>query len=246
VIVRRPVVILRRVVGAGLVVVALAALSMTVGRGTTAPEFGTGRVLLAEDRSTDVGADPPDAVQEDGDRTTPTADAVSRPTDEAVAPPFTTTTPRGPVDMATWPASVTIPALDVAAPVRAVGVGSSGELIVPASPMDVGWYQGGAVPGESGVALLTSHVDTRTEGRGVFAGLVGIEPGAAVVLEAADGSEQRWIVIARTQHRKDELPGELFARSGPPRLALVTCGGPFDRERRSYRDNVVVWAELGP
>jgi sortase (surface protein transpeptidase) len=122
-------------------------------------------------------------------------------------------------------------------------VGSAGELIVPASPMDVGWYQGGAVPGESGVALLTSHVDTRREGRGVFAGLVELLPGDSVLLETAEGTLQRWTVVARTQHRKDALPPELFARSGVAKLALVTCGGPFDRERRSYRDNVIVWAE---
>ncbi len=172
--------------------------------------------------------------------------ATPPPPSETPPSPFTTTAPRGPIDVTTWPATVRIAALGVTAPVEAVGVGSSGELIVPASPMDVGWYQGGAVPGEPGVALLTSHFDTRREGRGVFAGLVDLGPGASVVLEARDGTEQRWTVVARTQHRKDALPPELFSRAGTPVLALVTCGGPFDRERRSYRDNVIVWAELLP
>ena len=36
---------------------------------------------------------------------------------------------------------------------------------------------------------------------------------------------------------------QLFTRSGPPRLTLITCGGPFLPEFRSYRDNVVVVAE---
>jgi len=158
--------------------------------------------------------------------------------------PFTTTAPRGAVDRATWPASVTIGRLAVeAAPVLAVGVGSARELVVPHSPMDVGWYQGGSVPGEPGVALLTSHVDTRTEGRGVFAGLVDLRTGDVITLRTRAGGEQRWTVTARSQHRKSDLPPELFARSGPAVLALVTCGGPFDREARSYRDNVIVWAE---
>jgi hypothetical protein len=38
----------------------------------------------------------------------------------------------------------------------------------------------------------------------------------------------------------------LFARDGPPRLTLITCGGPFLPEFGSYRDNVVVVAELLP
>ena len=34
-----------------------------------------------------------------------------------------------------------------------------------------------------------------------------------------------------------------FRRDGPPRLTLLTCGGPFLEEYGSYRDNVVVVAE---
>jgi hypothetical protein len=45
--------------------------------------------------------------------------------------------------------------------------------------------------------------------------------------------------------RKQALPlDELFRRDGPPRLTLLTCGGPFLAEYGSYRDNVVVVAEL--
>lgn len=100
------------------------------------------------------------------------------------------------------------------------------------------------MPGEPGVALLTSHIDTRSEGRGVLSGLVRLSEGDEVLVTAADGVVQRWYVTARTQHRKDELPPELFARAGTPVLALVACGGPFDPAVRSYRDNVIVWAQL--
>jgi hypothetical protein len=224
-----------RALGATLVLSGAAAFIVADRSGRIAPEFGAEQVLPA--------SAPADAQ---GSASGPTSTPAPAPATDAAPSPFTTTAPRGPVDMGTWPTRVSIAALDIAAPVKAVGVGSAGELIVPASPMDVGWYQGGAVPGEPGVALLTSHVDTRREGRGVFAGLVELRPGDSVLLEAADGTLQRWTVVARTQHRKDELPPELFARSGVAKLALVTCGGPFDRERRSYRDNVIVWAEPTP
>jgi hypothetical protein len=185
-----------------------------------------------------------------GPATGPAADRAAAPqpvAPEPTEPPrYTTTVPRGPIDPQRWPTGVRVPALDVDAPVQPVGVGPAGVLIVPPSPMDVGWYQGGAVPGEPGVALLTSHVDTRTEGRGVFAGLVRLDAGDTVMVTAADGSTQRWTVTARTQHRKEDLPEALFARSGPPVLALVTCGGPFDRDARRYRDNVIVWASPAP
>lgn len=49
-------------------------------------------------------------------------------------------------------------------------------------------------------------------------------------------------MTARQQLTKSELPEELFSRSGRHRIALVTCGGEFDPDVRSYRDNVVVLA----
>jgi hypothetical protein len=38
------------------------------------------------------------------------------------------------------------------------------------------------------------------------------------------------------------LSGDLFATTGPPRLVLITCGGPFDSTTRNYQDNIVVFA----
>ena len=35
----------------------------------------------------------------------------------------------------------------------------------------------------------------------------------------------------------------VYAPSLDPTLRLVTCGGSFDRTRRSYRDNVIAFAE---
>jgi sortase (surface protein transpeptidase) len=164
---------------------------------------------------------------------------------EGSAPsPFTTTAPRGSIDQARWPSAVEVPSIGVTAPVLTVGVGSEGELVIPESVLDVGWYQGSAVPGEPGVALLTSHLDTRTQGRGVFAGLTALEVGASIEMRDGQGTVTRWRVVAREQHLKTALPPQLFARTGPPLLALVTCGGPFNTETRSYRDNVIVWAEL--
>jgi sortase (surface protein transpeptidase) len=233
-----------RIVGSVLLVGALAGWIAAGSPGFGASEFGAG-----PDVSPASAEGPPDvepdaeneAESDEAHEAEPDAATAGRPADDG--PRFTTTAPRGAIDRATWPSAVRIPALRVDAPVQVVGVGTEGALIVPHSPMDVGWYQGGSVPGEAGVALLTSHVDTRTEGRGVFAGLVDLEEGDEVTIVTAEGVEQRWTITGRTRHLKSELPPGLFARSGPPVLALVTCGGPFDRQARSYRDNVIVWAE---
>ena len=63
----------------------------------------------------------------------------------------------------------------------------------------------------------------------------------------ATGRRRRWRVVSRELISKQVLPlDRLFARDGPPRLTLITCGGPFLPEFRSYRDNVVVVAEPVP
>ena len=48
---------------------------------------------------------------------------------------------------------------------------------------------------------------------------------------------------ARRVYAKDiGIPALVFARTGPPQLVLISCGGPFDAERGSYRDNIAVFA----
>ena len=232
--------LLVRGLGAALAATAIA-LAAFGASGELGPASDRSRVEFGTDPALDPDAASELAVTDDGGPTD--AGEPAEPAEAAPVSPYSTTAPRGAIDRTRWPARVEVPALTVSAPVRPVGVGEERELIIPSSPMDVGWFQGGSVPGEAGVALLTSHVDTREEGRGVFAGLVELEAGDRIIVTAADGEVQRWTVVARTQHRKDDLPADLFSRSGTAQLALVTCGGPFDRSTRSYRDNVIVWAE---
>ena len=142
---------------------------------------------------------------------------------------------------------MSIPALGVAAPVTAVGLDGDGALAVPADVTEVGWYEpvaaAGVVPGGDGTAVLAGHVSSRTLGPGAFHGLHSLREGDMVEVEHADGSRSDWRVtsVARTPKSAVDL-GEVFTWAGPPRLALITCGGVFDRATGSHRDNVIVLA----
>ena len=93
----------------------------------------------------------------------------------------------------------------------------------------------------------TPGPDDAEQGLGELAPLQDAEPGTEVLVTDAAGATTRWRVVARELLTKQELPlDRLFARDGAPRLVLVTCGGPFLPEYRSYRDNVVVVAEPAP
>ena len=41
---------------------------------------------------------------------------------------------------------------------------------------------------------------------------------------------------------KDKLPGDLWRKSGPETLALITCGGTLNQATRRYEQNIVVYA----
>lgn len=143
------------------------------------------------------------------------------------------------------PVGLQIPAVDIEVDVVAVGVDDDGQMEIPVSGQEVGWYRYGAAPGEGqGSAVLASHVDTLAEGRGVLARLTELDAGDLVSVTLADGSVLDYRVTGRRTVAKTDLDtGLLFDRSGPEQLQLVTCGGPWQPERSSYRDNVIVAAE---
>jgi sortase (surface protein transpeptidase) len=86
-------------------------------------------------------------------------------------------------------------------------------------------------------------VDSAEQGRGAFFRLRQLRPGDPVIVHGADGRTRRYRVVAREEWPKTEVPlDRLFARGGAPRLTLVTCGGGFRENARSYLDNIAVTA----
>jgi LPXTG-site transpeptidase (sortase) family protein len=152
-----------------------------------------------------------------------------------------------PVREATAPTRLRVPAMGLDAPVVPVGVAADGQMDVPERISEIGWYRFGAAPGSAaGSAVLAGHVDDRVQGEGAFADLGGLRPGDEVGVGTGDGAVT-YRVREVLSFTKEALPvDDLFRETGPPRLVLVTCDGPFDRAARSYRDNLVVVADPVP
>ena len=117
------------------------------------------------------------------------------------------------------------------APVDPVGVTRDGLMQLPDDVHRVGWYRFGPAPGQpEGTAVLAGHVDAWDQGLGALGRLRGVAPGQAVEVDDSAGAVTRWQVVTRQLVVKEALPlAELFARAGPPRLVLLTCGGPVRR-----------------
>ena len=170
----------------------------------------------------------------------PTPPAPTRP--PARPAPVVPEPPPPPEEPPADPFRLTIDRIGVDAPIVAVGVEPGTNAMQIPGLDDVGWYQYGSLPGdETGTAVLVGHVDG--DGRpGVFANLRDLAPGDPFTVTQPDGSARTFVVTGLQQFDKQALPSDLFARGGPPRLALITCGGPFDPATGHYLDNVVVVA----
>jgi len=187
---------------------------------------------------------PPKTLDLRPSRTRPT----SKPTSKPVAP--VPEVPRSDTDparllpsRATVPVRLEVGKLDISMDVVPVGVDRRGDMELPASVAQVGWYEFGSRPADAaGATVLAAHVDSKKEGLGPFARLRNVREGANVTLTSADGTRHRYRVTAVEVLAKPRVPlAQVFQRDGAPRLTLVTCGGAYDRGT-GYSANVVVTA----
>jgi hypothetical protein len=142
------------------------------------------------------------------------------------------------------PVRIRIPGIDVDSDLMTLGLQGDGSLEVPPEGFPAGWYTGGPTPGELGPAIIAGHVDWAGS-PGVFFSLRELAPREEIVVEREDGSTALFRVQSIQQFPKEAFPTEaVYADIDHAGLRLITCGGSFDRQSRSYSDNIVVFAEL--
>ncbi|WP_328536703.1 class F sortase [Streptomyces sp. NBC_00344] len=160
-------------------------------------------------------------------------------------------TPAAPVDETlvlprSAPMRLSIPSIAVDAPFTTLTLDSKGQLNPPPGDDNnlVGWYKGGASPGESGPAIVAGHVDTKT-GPAVFQLLYALTPGNTVQITREDGVVATFVVDSVEEFSKADFPDDrVYADTPTPQLRLITCGGVYDHQAKDYSDNVVVFAHL--
>ncbi len=144
------------------------------------------------------------------------------------------------------PAEISIPRIEATSSLVELGLNPDETVEVPPveQPMQAGWYGLGATPGENGPAVILGHVDGG--GRpGIFHRLKEVQPGDEILVRRADGRTAVFTTSRTQQVPKSEFPTEdVYGPSDVPELRVITCGGAFDDSRRSYQDNVIVYAVL--
>ena len=152
-----------------------------------------------------------------------------------------------------------VPALGIDAPMGVRLVGGDGQMPNPAGPSDVIWYDfsewegiGGAIGG-GGNAVFSGHVDYAARvpyadvdyrGRGVFFSLSLLSPGDVIEVESAGQTIRYAVSWRQTVDAAETDWGEMLSADVVvDSITLITCGGEFDFDSRSYVDRVVIRAE---
>jgi Sortase domain len=135
-----------------------------------------------------------------------------------------------------------LPRLGVDAVVTVVGA-PGGVMAVPRDPTELGWWDGGAAPGQTrGNVVVVGHVNYAGSS-GALAVLVDTRIGDDVRITEPGRVYRYRIRAVRTYAKTTGLPAAIFSRSGPGGLVLITCGGPFDPATGNYLDNIVAYAD---
>lgn len=174
---------------------------------------------------------------------------VSRESYEAesvAAPEVSTATTTLPGMARALPTRLRIPSIHIDVPFEdpPLGLNPNKTIEAPRQFTDVGWYQYGAAPGETGTAVVLGHVDTY-QGPAVFYSLGQLKEGDEVLVDRADGTTATFLVQELHRYSQDEFPSHLVYDPTPyPSLRLITCTGVYDHGTKRYDHNLVVFLKL--
>ena len=178
----------------------------------------------------------------------PPATAAPATTAAAAEPSDLVAPPTGPVLAAAAPTALSVPAIGISSPLIELGRNADGTVEVPSLDdpnSKPGWYRNSPAPGTLGPAIILGHVDSREFGPGVFYSLQNMKAGDSIEVSRADGTVAEFVVDKVESVQKSEFPTlEVYGNLDHSGLRLITCGGEFDPDARSYESNIIVFASL--
>lgn len=145
------------------------------------------------------------------------------------------------------PARIQIPVIQMDATVEAVGLKADRQtMAAPKAFLNVGWYEPGVKPGEEGNAVFAGHLNSPILGKnGAFKDLARVQAGDTVIIIDDVGRTLTYSVINDTVYTTEYAPREeIFSKTGPSQIALITCEGKWDPKKKTFDKRRVVVARL--
>lgn len=145
------------------------------------------------------------------------------------------------------PLRLNIPAIGVNAFVESLGLRSNGDLATPAQHPwdDVGWYDLGPHPGDTGSAVIDGHLDRPGGYPAVFWRLRDIHVGDAVQVTNNGGGTLHFRVTRIAYYPPNQAPlQDIFGNQGGRYLNLITCAGDWIPSQHQTTLRLVVYTTL--
>lgn len=160
--------------------------------------------------------------------------------------PVATATPTAP-SSPVRPDRLLIPAIQVNAPIEAVGIDTNGNLATPRlSPwLDTGWYSSGPRPGAKGSSVIDGHLDRPGGYPAVFWLLRQLHIGDIVEVHESNNKTLRFRVIDIEYYQPQNAPlQQIFGNTSGKYLNLITCAGDWIASQNQTTLRLVVYTKL--
>ncbi|HEY8864456.1 MAG TPA: sortase [Candidatus Dormibacteraeota bacterium] len=164
------------------------------------------------------------------------------PRERSIAPPALDTVAPERLEPPAW--RLVIASIGVDAPIEPVGLDAQHAMASPSSLATVGWFSQGPLPGQPGDAVIDGHYGLPST-PAVFRGLDRLRPGDTLQVIWPDGRQLQFRIATSTiVAANSPPPPDVFTRTGPARLTLITCAGAWEQSQRTYSERLIVTAEL--
>ncbi len=144
------------------------------------------------------------------------------------------------------PRTLSIPSLNINAPIIQVGITLAGAMATPKSFKEVGWYKYGVMPGERGSAVIAGHVNNGLGLSGVFTDLSKLKVGDSVEVIDVSGNVLSFEVEKTVlyDYKTADTSGIFSSTDDAVRLNLITCDGDWIQNEKTYDKRLVVFTKL--
>lgn len=139
-----------------------------------------------------------------------------------------------------YPVELLVPSINLHVPIVNVGVNTKGEMDVPdGNTKNVGWYEGGTIPGTIGSAVLDAHVYA------AFKKLRYVKVGDDIYVKKRSGKYLHFRAEESLVYKTSQVPlQKLFNKTDAERLNLITCAGTYNSKLETYDKRLIVYAQL--
>jgi LPXTG-site transpeptidase (sortase) family protein len=142
------------------------------------------------------------------------------------------------------PSRLIIPSLNIDANIQHVGLDHKGNVGIPNNFSDVAWYEESVIPGHSGVAVISGHLDNGIKLPGVFKNLQKIKIGDSVNIIDANNITEEYIVNNIKELPYNAKIDQVLFDADVPTISLITCDGSWIESSKTYGYRVIIYAAL--